>query len=92
MGIPWAVDEVETQFRQEERVLEAKSHAFFTQNGPYTREWKFTREQLEALKNIPNEQLAAAILSPAARPSTPHEQTPSSGHRAGSTPRASQAS
>ena len=53
-----------------------QSHAFFTQNGPYMREWKFTLEQLEALKNIPNEQLAAAILSPAARPSTPREQTP----------------
>ena len=51
-----------------------------------------TREQLEALQHIPNEQLAAAILSPAARPSAPHEQTPASGHRAGSTPQASQAS
>ena len=69
-----------------------QSHAFFTQNGPYMREWKFTREQVEALKNIPNEQLAAAILSPAARPSTPLEQTPSLVHQEGSTPLASQAS
>ena len=67
-------------------------NAFFISNGPYKPVCSLTREQLEALKNIPNEQLAAAILSPAAQPSTPREQTPASGHRAGSTPRASQAS
>ena len=67
-------------------------NAFFTSKGPYKPVCSLTREQLEVLKNIPNEQLAAAILSPAARPSTPREQTLSSGHRAGSTPRASQAS
>ena len=71
---------------------QGKNHVFFTQNGPYTREWKFTQEQLEVLQHMSNEQLAAAILSPAARPSTPREQTPASGHRAGSTPRENQAS
>ena len=71
---------------------QCKNPVFFTQNGPYIRKWKFAREQIEVLQHIPNEQLAAAILSPAARPSTPREQTPASGHRAGSTPRENQAS
>ena len=69
-----------------------QSHVFFTQNGPYQEVHGLTRKQLEALKRIPNEQLAAVILSPAAQPSAPHEQTLSSGHQEGSTPRASQAS
>ena len=51
--------------------------------------WLITPAQIEVFKNMSNEQLAAVILSPAARPSTPREQTLSSGHRAGSTPRAS---
>ena len=49
--------------------------------------WLITPAQLKVLQHMSNEQLAVAILSPAARPSTPREQTPSSGHRAGSTPR-----
>ena len=51
--------------------------------------WLITPAQLKALQRMSNEQLAAVILFPAARPSTPLEQTPSSGHRAGSTPRVS---
>ena len=47
-----------------------------------------TSAQLEALQHMSNEQLAAAILSPAARPSTPYEQSRASAHRVGSTPRA----
>ena len=46
-----------------------------------------TREQLEALQHMSNEQLAATILSPVARSSAPREQTRASAHRAGSTPR-----
>ena len=70
-----------------------QSNAFFIVNGgPSKLVCSLTREQIEALQRIPNEQLAAAILSPAARPSTPREQTPASGHRAGSTPRENQAS
>ena len=69
----------------------ANSVFFITNGRPYKGVYTFTREQLEALKHLSNEQLAAAILSPAARPSAPREQTPSSGHRADSTPRASQA-
>ena len=71
-----------------------QKNAFFIITNGYSYEevCSLTREQIEALKNIPNEQLAAAILSPAAQPSTPREQTPASGHRAGSKPRASQAS
>ena len=90
MGIPqpWDVAEVDARFRQGERVLQAtKAMFFFTPNGPYTHECEFTREQLEALQHMSNEQLAAAILYPAARPSAPHEQTPSSVHQEGSTPR-----
>ena len=68
-----------------------QSHVFFLPTGPYQEVLGLTRKQLEALKRIPNEQLAAAILSPAALPLTPREQTLSSDHRAGSTPRASQA-
>ena len=48
-----------------------------------------TSAQLEALQHLSNEQLAAAILSPAARPSTPHEQTRASARIAGSTLRVS---
>ena len=69
-----------------------QSHVFFLPTGPYQEVLGLTRKQLEALKRIPNEQLAAAILSPAAQPSAPREQTPASGHQEGSTPRASQAS
>ena len=69
-----------------------QSHVFFLPTGPYQEVHGLTRKQLEALKNIPNEQLAAAILSPAAQPSTPREQTPASDHQEGSTPQASQAS
>ena len=69
-----------------------QSHVFFLPTGPYQEVLGLTRKQLEALKHLSNEQLAAAILSPAARPSAPREQTPASGHRADSTPRASQAS
>ena len=68
----------------------ANSVFFITNGRPYKEVYTFTREQLEALKHLSNEQLAAVILSPAALPSTPREQTLSSDHRAGSTPRASQ--
>ena len=54
--------------------------------------WLITPAQLKALQHLSNAQLAAAIPSPAARPSTPREQTPASGHRVGSTPQASRAS
>ena len=67
--------------------------AFLLKNGrPYKAVYTFTQEHIEALQHLSNEQLAAAIPSPAAQPSTPREQTPSSGHRAGSTPRENQAS
>ena len=67
--------------------------AFLLTNGrPYGKVHTLTREHIEALKHLSNEQLAAAIPSPAARPSTPREQTLSSGHRAGSTPRENRAS
>ena len=69
-----------------------QSHVFFLPTGPYQEVFGLTQKQLEALKRIPNEQLAAAILSPAAQPSAPREQTPASGHRADSTPRENQAS
>ena len=70
-----------------------QNNAFFITNGrPYTTVCGLTQEQIEALKHLSNAQLAAAIPSPAARPSTPREQTLSSGHQEGSTPRASQAS
>ena len=65
---------------------------FVPNNHTYTHVCSFTREQIEVLKHLSNEQLAAAILSPAARPSTPREQTPASGHRAGSTQQAHVAS
>ena len=67
--------------------------AFLLKSGrPYKAVYTFTQEHIEALQHLSNEQLAAAIPSPAAQPSTPREQTPASGHRVGSTPRASQAS
>ena len=70
-----------------------QNNAFFITNGrPYTTVCGLTQEQIEALKHLSNAQLAEAIPSPAARPSTPREQTLSSGHRAGSTPRENQAS
>ena len=54
--------------------------------------WLITPAQIEALQHLSNEQLAAAIPSPAARPSAPREQTLSSGHQEGSTPRENRAS
>ena len=69
-----------------------QSNAFFIVNGPYKPVCSLTREQIEALRHMSNEQLAAAILFPAALSSAPREQTLSSGHRAGSTPRENQAS
>ena len=44
-----------------------------------------TSAQLEALQHMSNEQLAAAILSPAARSSAPHGQTRASVRIKGST-------
>ena len=70
----------------------ANSVFLLTNGRPYKEVHTFTREHIEALKHLSNEQLAAVILSPAARPSAPREQTLSSGHRAGSTPRENQAS
>ena len=67
--------------------------AFLLTNGrPYGKVHTLTREHIEALKHLSNAQLAAAIPSPAARPSAPREQTPSSAHQEGSTPRENQAS
>ena len=47
-----------------------------------------TPTMVEFAQALTKEQLAAALF-PAARPSTPHEQTPAWAHRAGSTPRVS---
>ena len=81
-------------FSSKRKYTQGQSHAFILiRNGqPCKFVHILTQEQLEALKHLSNEQLAAAILSPAARPSAPREQTPSSGHRADSTPRENQAS
>ena len=69
------------------------NRVFLLTNGrPYKEVYTFTLEQLDALKHLSNEQLAAAILSPAARPSAPREQTLSSVHLVCSTPRENQAS
>ena len=70
-----------------------QNNAFFITNGrPYTTVCGLTQEQIEALKHLSNAQLAAAIPSPAARPSTPREQTLVSVHLVCSTPRENQAS
>ena len=50
--------------------------------------WLITPAQIEAFKNMPNEQLAAAALFPAAQPSAPYEQTPALVRHPGSTLRA----
>ena len=47
----------------------------------------FTRKEIEDFKNMPKEQLAAALF-PSAQPSAPHEQTPAWARHPGSTPRA----
>ena len=52
------------------------------------RETEITSNMVQLAQTLTKEQLVAALF-PAARPSTPREQTPSSGHRAGSTPRVS---
>ena len=81
-------------FSSKRKYTQGQSHAcILIRNGqPCKFVHILTQEQLEALKHLSNEQLAAAILSPAARPSAPREQTPASDHRAGSTPRENQAS
>ena len=81
-------------FSSKRKYTQGQSHAFILiRNGqPCKFVHILTQEQIEALKHLSNEQLAAVILSPAARPSAPREQTLSSGHQEGSTPQASQAS
>ena len=81
-------------FSSKRKYTQGRSHAFILiRNGqPCKFVHTFTQEQIEALKHLSNEQLAAAIPSPAARPSAPREQTPASDHRADSTPRENQAS
>ena len=55
------------------------------------RKAKITPNMVELAQTLTKEQLVAALF-PAARPSTPREQTPASAHQEGSTPQASQAS
>ena len=55
------------------------------------RKAKITSNMVELAQTLTEEQLVAALF-PAARPSTPREQTPASDHQEGSTPQASQAS
>ena len=81
-------------FSSKRKYIQSQRQAFvLIRNGqPCKFVHTFAREHIEALKHLSNEQLAAAILSPAARPSALREQTPSSGHQEGSTPRENQAS
>ena len=81
-------------FSSKRKYTQGRSHAFILiRNGqPCKFVHTFAREHIEALKHLSNEQLVVAILSPAALPSAPREQTLSSGHQEGSTPRESQAS
>ena len=78
-------------FSSKRKYTQGRSHTFILirDGQPCKFVHTFAREHIEALKHLSNEQLAAAILSPAAQPSTPREQTPSSVHQEGSTPRAS---
>ena len=81
-------------FSSKRKYTQGQRHAFILiRNGqPCKFMHTLTREHIEALKHLSNAQLAAVILSPAAQPSTPREQTLSSGHQEGSTPRENQAS